>query len=92
MAHRTTFFLAEIVGPFPSFRDADAALQAGDPAEYARLAKLADGRTVSGHRAGSWRAESLEKMAARAGVSLTGAYSVPHDGKGFINSARREIV
>ncbi|MFT4241451.1 MAG: hypothetical protein QM569_04120 [Acidovorax sp.] len=91
MARYTTFCVAEIVGPFLSFGQADAALTAGDVAEYLRLSRLAN-RIVAFHRPGIWRAERLHKLAARMGVVMVSAEAVPRDSKGFLDACAVKII
>lgn len=49
-------------------------------------------RTVAGHRAGTWKLESLLRLATRSGVTLKSAYSVPRDNKGFLNACKTVIL
>jgi hypothetical protein len=83
---RTTFFIVERVGVHINGIAADQSV------DRARALELWERCTpnASGHRAGHWSQQALERLAQRMGGTLKSAYSVDHDGKGFF--ARREIV
>lgn len=49
-------------------------------------------RSVAGHRRGTWKLESLQRLAARSAVTLKSAYSVPRDSKGFLNACKTVIL
>ena len=84
-----TIFTAEIVGPFASFPNR---AECATDAEYARQARLAEGRFVTGSRAGRWSPAALARLAARAGVVLLKAEAVSCDGSGKGRHTTRAIA
>lgn len=91
MSTRTTFFSLRAVGPYVVMADACEALP--DTSEHARRMALAEHSVIkTGHRRGHWGREALERLAARHGMELISAYSIARDGKGWIETSRRDIA
>lgn len=90
MATRTTFFTLRAPGPVVMVADACEALP--DTVEHARRMALAEHSVIkTGHRAGHWSREALERLAARHGMALVSAYSITRDSKVWIETSRRII-
>lgn len=91
MATRTTFFTLRAPGPVVMVADACEALP--NTVEHARRMALAEHSVIkTGHRAGHWSREALERLAARHGMALVSAYSIARDSKCWIDASRRDIV
>jgi hypothetical protein len=90
MSTRTTFFTLRAPGPAVLVADACEALP--DTGEHARRMALTEHSVIkTGHRAGHWSREALERLATRHGMALVSAYSIARDSNGWIEASRSSI-